>query len=454
MISHKGLHLTFHAICLLVTFSMLMYGAVKFIKDESTSIVDFQVYHNREEDIYPTISLCFFVDNPEVPWYEGNLAIYNANEPKKKYNIDQIDKLRDYVRFLMGQTNTIIGINEILEVNYDEVTLDLKDYLKRINVGSGDRVLYEWPTNNSNPMPFYISYRHGTAKCFSIDISDEVMPNIKGKAVSNINIEFFANNDLFSKRSEVLLGYLMHYPKQLIRSTVLAIDHLGIASRYFKKIFAVDNVEVIRRRNTRTSPCNEEYKQDDNVIQRKLIEKVGCSPPHWPFDTDYPRCTTINQMVKILTPPYNYVDSEFLKNFDPPCNQIQTIAYTFDNLEGGPPDPPAGEQGTPSGKQENVVNKSPSGPPGEEGNPGEKQGTAKQDNLKTKSIDIIFKNPNYKQIQHVKSFDIESFIGNVGGYVGLFLGCAFWQAPDFMEFLLRKSKGIVTHLSGGKNQRS
>ena len=404
---------------------------MKFYVDESTAIVDFQTYHKREEDIYPTFSFCISSDNPKIPWYQSNLPHYNVSILKEKYNLNTTDKQRDYVRFLLGNEtdpNTVIGIDEILKVNYDEATIDLRHYLKTVRVESGGRVLYEWPTNNNAPNPLYISYRHGLSKCFSLDISEEIMPNITEKPLNVIIFEFFTDNNVFDSSSEIDMGWYMHYPKQLIRSTNLEYDNLGITSRVEMKLFVVDNLEVIRRRNARLSTCIEEYKEDDDLMRRKLIEKTGCSPPHWPLEDDYSRCTTIKQMSGLRTPSLRFFDSEYLKQFDPPCSQVQTVAYTYKDL-APPSGPPPESAGPPSDP--------PTGPP----------------ERPTKGVAIIYKNPNYKQIELVQSFTVESLVGNIGGYVGLFLGCAFWQAPDFIFFLLNKLNRIVKTLLGSTKDR-
>ena len=43
-------------------------------------------------------------------------------------------------------------------------------------------------------------------------------------------------------------------------------------------------------------------------------------------------------------------------------------------------------------------------------------------------IELVFKTAAYKEIKQDRAFNIESFIGNVGGYVGLFLGFAYCVA--------------------------
>ena len=47
-------------------------------------------------------------------------------------------------------------------------------------------------------------------------------------------------------------------------------------------------------------------------------------------------------------------------------------------------------------------------------------------------IMIQFKDSSFMEIRHVRSFDIESLIGNAGGYLGLFTGYALLQLPKLM----------------------
>ena len=60
--------------------------------------------------------------------------------------------------------------------------------------------------------------------------------------------------------------------------------------------------------------------------------------------------------------------------------------------------------------------------------------------LKQFHLNIQFKSPSYKTIRRIRAFNEETLIGNLGGYVGLFLGIAVWQFPDFIEFLAMKIK--------------
>ena len=400
----------FHFVCLVLTFSLLVYCACKYIKDESISLVDFQTYHSRKEDIYPTITIC--LDNSMFPSFDtNNLKMYNATKAisdklNEKYHIDDINKLRDYVRFLRADEadrNTILGIDQILNVEYDDITINLDEYVKSIAVEGGSNVLYHWSTNYKTP--FYVSYRHAMVKCFSLDISEDVMPNITGNVLSKVQIELFSNITIEGAG----MAYLMHYPKQLMRTASMGYSDLLREGCVVTKTFRITSMEVIRRRNTRASPCNKDYNEEDDWIRRKLVEKGRCNPPHWPTYANFPKCSTIKQMRETITPQQN-PDAEFLKPFNPPCNQIQSISYTSKDVE-------------------------------------DTQCMVKMGPEKTKNIIIDLPNPYYKQIEHVQSFDIESVIGVMGGYVGLFLGCAIWEAPDLIQFMIGKFKSIVDILT-------
>ena len=52
-------------------------------------------------------------------------------------------------------------------------------------------------------------------------------------------------------------------------------------------------------------------------------------------------------------------------------------------------------------------------------------------------IMIEFKDLSFMEIRNVRSFDIESLIGNAGGYVGLFTGYALLQLPNLMRLVSR-----------------
>ena len=53
---------------------------------------------------------------------------------------------------------------------------------------------------------------------------------------------------------------------------------------------------------------------------------------------------------------------------------------------------------------------------------------------------------------HFRAIDIQALIGNVGGYIGLFLGYSFLQIPTLVAFLVTQGKGWLSHIRGRRKK--
>ena len=54
------------------------------------------------------------------------------------------------------------------------------------------------------------------------------------------------------------------------------------------------------------------------------------------------------------------------------------------------------------------------------------------------NLKIQLENPNVLTIVDSYSYDIQSFVGEVGGTLGLFLGLSIFSFVEFTEYVLRK----------------
>ena len=63
---------------------------------------------------------------------------------------------------------------------------------------------------------------------------------------------------------------------------------------------------------------------------------------------------------------------------------------------------------------------------------------------------VHFPNRKFRQITHVQEYDIESMVGNIGGYIGLFLGYSFLHFPKFLMGLWQNRKNIKPLTKVGK----
>ena len=58
-------------------------------------------------------------------------------------------------------------------------------------------------------------------------------------------------------------------------------------------------------------------------------------------------------------------------------------------------------------------------------------------------VSIMFQEPTYKQILLLRSFDIQSLIGNAGGYIGICVGYSFYQLPILLDIIYRKIQRLL-----------
>ena len=53
------------------------------------------------------------------------------------------------------------------------------------------------------------------------------------------------------------------------------------------------------------------------------------------------------------------------------------------------------------------------------------------------AIKFVYSEQEYEEIQYKKAIGFESWLSNVGGFVGIFLGCSMMQFPEFLLFFAK-----------------
>jgi hypothetical protein len=102
----------------------------RYYRHEDTSNVDYQWYHQEEKDIYPTISICFY----GVPF------VFSSDKLKKINTNFDADL---YSKFLQGK----YWDEEMLKVNYDNVSLEFLDHIEMIRIARNDGTAQGWAKN-------------------------------------------------------------------------------------------------------------------------------------------------------------------------------------------------------------------------------------------------------------------------------------------------------------------
>ena len=399
---------SFHFLCLTCTIAISAYCAYKFYLNEDNSVVEFNKFNGNENNIYPSLSLCFYGDGMfNQKWISQNHIseeISNATFSKTKY----------YEKFLLGE----IWIKEFLNITYDNVTPDLKRILRRIKMFSADETgdvnIYKWGGSNNfkKETPFYESFKSPTDKCFSMDIDAKNIESLNEHHLSKIKFSIFNFlNGVFveNNRAWLHLDIYLTYPNQLMRSyPVIKIEKLQNKNYSSTVKVMLHATEVIARRNKYNAICEENWTEDDNQIIRKLVVKAGCRHEFWKLDTNAKRCQSQKEFIGIKIPRLMTTESSFLNDYPKPCREIQNIITT---------------------PEETILD-------------------ASQTNNWNVPVPFInfefhFKTSTFKVIRSVRAFDGESLIGNLGGYLGLFLGFAIWQAPDLIIKVRIQVKSVL-----------
>ena len=56
---------------------------------------------------------------------------------------------------------------------------------------------------------------------------------------------------------------------------------------------------------------------------------------------------------------------------------------------------------------------------------------------------VKYRSQEYKEIRQIRAYDAQSLIGNAGGYIGLFLGCALRELPSFLRIVYKISSDAL-----------
>ena len=58
-------------------------------------------------------------------------------------------------------------------------------------------------------------------------------------------------------------------------------------------------------------------------------------------------------------------------------------------------------------------------------------------NSKNDQIEVDYQLQYYQELRYFADFDLETFISNIGGFVGIFLGYSMMQLPELLGIILK-----------------
>ena len=100
----------FHFLCGVATVVFTVYCIHQYFLDEDVARIEFAEFNAEEDNIYPTITLCF-----PSPLDEEKLAKYGDGINAETYS-----------SFLIGQNNS--WDERMAKIDYDDVSIDVEKY--------------------------------------------------------------------------------------------------------------------------------------------------------------------------------------------------------------------------------------------------------------------------------------------------------------------------------------
>ena len=315
----------------------------------------------------------------------------------------------------------------MLNVDFEEATLNLKSVIaaaKVVYVSKEDKKDEgHWPDTEITKITetAMISFTSTLHKCVTLDI----YPNETDRRMPFVTLVI--NNSIFQDITSDILMLQFNYPKQLLRPIVTHKyswpKRSNYSSNFFQRQFILNSMEVLHRRNKALEPCLL-YSNYDKSFQADMMQKIGCRPPYWMSAKNLPQCNNkekLKTFASDITVEGLFIEKH-TKYIPKPCLELQKLNYhyaendlTLQQIKGWLPTREI------------------------------------SDNDSIMIIIIDFIDQTFKEIRQVNAFGIESLIGNVGGYIGLFLGVSIIQLPTFClgvkRWLLSRERGTkVIHV--------
>ena len=273
----------FQVFCNILAFGLTCWCFHKYMKDKDVSHVNYRRFHDDSDSLYPSLTLCF--NNPFL-------------DDRLKEAGDGIN-ITTYVPFLEGK----YWDNRMADIDYDNVTIDLKDYLEFAEINLLN-------TSKFRDNKFYVSMRSPRMKCFSFDI-----PFIRDTGVEffivRIKNSIFPYgfrppiHDFYPSKGRLFGGFevRLSYPHQVFRSDFAnkwrwdVLDENGTLEKMQKMWvgmnFDVKHIETLKRRSKSSLPCNNNWQNDDEQILERLFEAADCKPPFLSKISDMNLCTWV-----------------------------------------------------------------------------------------------------------------------------------------------------------------
>ena len=335
------------------------------------SMVGYWFYKFAEEDRdIGVVDYESFETISENPFPVVTFCFYDIFLPRKFADISPDMDITEYVEYLNGE----VYDKAYERIDYWNVTMSLEDYFLYgiVNwsneTGWRSDTLTFQHTVNFNGLYYDGPFR----KCFEISSDINLHRYVK-------EIWLFYNLTAFFAELEsdypVELFFNIHYPGQFLLATNDP-DWISMKGGGESHEVYIEDVEHLKSRNSQKRTCTlkSEIESYDDMVANEHVIQNGCRPPYIRAYKDYPLCNTTEKLERAIY-SYNVIRKKYLPVA---CERISKVYYYYDDPN-------------------------------------------KLESNETWGFSITY--PDYVRIiKQSKEVDIHALIGNIGGYVGFFLG--------------------------------
>ena len=396
--------------CVALAIVLVLGVFYAFFQNSDITRVEWVEFQSTEERIYPSFSLCI-----------GDIL---RNDKLKEYGVDK----NEYLRFLTGEIwdPRLIGIDyHNVSVNLLEDLLAFEMYEEKFNgdIVSDRNYLFDrtGPSKAHMVPSFYqdSSPAFGLIqKCLTFDIPYEKdkrwswITVVMNKSIFVSGARPF-NSKMNNKDATDVFSVHIHHPGQRYRYSQTkrdwntlepSKDHNHGKTSYGMK-FYISSVEIMKKRNKYRKPChNDENLKDDEIIKENMINNFACNPPYWTNqESRIPSNCSTQKQIKDF-------QELSIKDFVTPCRRMSQLTYLYSEY--------------PSEYYYNKLQNLPS---------------------KDQFFYITLFYPfslDYKEITMLRELNVQSLIGNAGGYVGICVGYSILHIPNLITAIHRKIMNI------------
>jgi hypothetical protein len=328
------------------------------VKEDQLTLVEYKTSSELKTNEIPILSLCF-------------------NRPFKEHKLNEINSEINesfYKTYLSGD----VFDSRLINVSYQDITFQLTDALRTVVVaGTGWSKTFDESRNKElmngfivNSFNGFVFGFHKFVKCFGIKMNDAIIEK------AHYIILKFSPEKILEHMHPLhnILHLMVHYPNQtLIGSPFTQLMVIEDAKTWID--VRMRRMEIFQQSN-RLNNCTEDWNSFDYLVAKQHILSNGCRPPYLYSNDLGPVCNTKEKMkisrYELLTASELYLP--------PPCKRMTNVDYDSHQIRSR---------------------------------------FLKTDNYFSIKISIP---GQVKIVTQVKAVDFGTFVSNVGGYIGLFLG--------------------------------